>query len=72
MFRKDRIGRRGGGVILYVKESIQAYEIKLERETDCDEAVWCKKNSENSKLTVGLVYRSPNINEEDNTKIKTL
>ena len=29
MFRKDRIGRRGGGVILYVKESIQAYEIKL-------------------------------------------
>ena len=34
MFRKDRIGRRGGGVILYVKESIQAYEIKLEREAD--------------------------------------
>ena len=30
MFRRDRIGRRGGGVILYVKESIQAYEIKLE------------------------------------------
>ena len=25
MFRRDRIGRRGGGVILYVKESIQAY-----------------------------------------------
>ena len=42
MFRKDRIGRRGGEVILYVKESIQAYEIKLEREADCDEAVWCK------------------------------
>ena len=72
MFRKDRIGRRGGGVILYVKESIQAYEIKLEREADCDEAVWCKIVSGNSKLTIGLVYRSPNINEEDNTKIKTL
>ena len=70
MFRKDRIGRRGGGVILYVKESIQAYEIKLEREAYCDEAVWCKIVSGNSKLTIGLVYRSPNINEEDNTKIK--
>ena len=57
---------------LYVKESIQAYEIKLEREADCDEAVWCKIVSGNSKLTIGLVYRSPNINEEDNTKIKTL
>ena len=35
MFRKDRIGRRGRGVISYIKESIQAYEIKLERN------VWC-------------------------------
>ena len=58
MFRKDRIGRRGGGVILYVKESIQA----------CFNSIV----SGNSKLTIGLVYRSPNINEEDNTKIKTL
>ena len=69
MFRRDRIGRRGG-VILYVKESIQAYEIKLEREADCNEAVWCKIVSGNSKLTIGLVYPSPNINEEDNTKIQ--
>ena len=65
MFR--RIGRRGGGVILYVKY-IQAYEIKLEREADYNEAVRCKIVSGNSKLTIGLVYRSPNINEEDNTK----
>ena len=42
MFRRDQIGRWGGGVILYVKESIQAYEIKLESEADYDEVVWCK------------------------------
>ena len=70
MFRRDRIGRRGGGVILYVKESIQANEIKLESEADYDEAVWCKIVSGNSKLIIGLVYRNPNINEEDNTKIQ--
>ena len=28
MFRKDRVGKMGGGVILYILESIQAYEIK--------------------------------------------
>ena len=28
MFRKYRIWRRGGGVILYIKKSIQAYKIK--------------------------------------------
>ena len=70
MFRRDRTGRWKGGVILYVKESIQAYEIKSEREADCDEAVWCKIVSGNSKLTIRLVYRSPNINEEDNTEIQ--
>ena len=39
MFRRCRIGRRGGGVILYIKEYIQAYKIKLEMEANCDEAV---------------------------------
>ena len=29
MFRLDRIGRREGGIILYIKESIQAYKINL-------------------------------------------
>ena len=56
--------------MLYVKESIQAYEIKLESEADYDEAVWCKIVSGNSKLTIELVYRSPNLKEEDNTKIQ--
>ena len=70
MFRKDRIGRRGGGVILYVKESIQAYEIKLEKQAECEEAVWCNIVTGNSTLTVGLVYRSPNISTDENEKIQ--
>ena len=27
MFRKDRMGKRGGGVLLYIKEAIPAYEV---------------------------------------------
>ena len=68
-FGKDRLGRRGGGVILYIKESIQAYEIKLEKEAECEEAVWCNIVTGNSTLTVGLVYRGPNISTEENEKI---
>ena len=52
MFTRDRIGRRGGGVILYVKESIQAYEKKLERAEDFDEAFRYKIVSGNSNLTL--------------------
>ena len=70
MFKKDRLGRRGGGVILYIKESIQAYEIKLEKEAECEESVWCNIVTKNSTLTVGLVYRSPNISTDENEKVQ--
>ena len=42
MFRKDRVGRRGGGVLLYIKDTIPAYEVQLQEEADCNEAIWCK------------------------------
>ena len=45
MFRKDRRERRGGGVILYITKCIQAYEITLKREADCEEAIWCNINN---------------------------
>ena len=69
MLRKDRLGRSGGGVILYIKEFIQAYEIKLEKEAEIEEAVWCNIVTGNSTLTVGLVYRSPNICIDENKKV---
>ena len=53
MVRRDLIGRSGGGVILYIKKSIQAYEIKLKREANCDEPVWYNLVTENSTLTIG-------------------
>ena len=72
VFRKDRLGRRGGGGILYIKESIQADEMKFEKEAQCEEAVWCNIVTGNSTLTVGVVYRSPNISIEENEKYITL
>ena len=38
MFRKDRMGKRRGGVLLYIKETIPAYEVQLQEKTDCKEA----------------------------------
>ena len=70
MFRKDRIGRRGGAVILYIKESIQAYEIKLEKEAECEEAVWCNIVTGNTILTVGLLYRSLSISIDEKEKVQ--
>ncbi len=69
MFRKDRMGRRGGGVLLYIKETIPVYEIQLQEEADCNEAIWCKLVTGHTTVTIGVVYRCPNITKQNNEKI---
>ena len=70
MFRKDRIGRRGGGVLLYIKkDTIPAYEVQLQEEADCNEAIWCKLVTGHTAVIIGVVYRCPNITKQNNEKI---
>ena len=69
MFRKDIIGRRGGGVLLYIKETIPAYEVQLKEEADCTEAIWCKLVTGHTTVTIGVVYRCPNITKQNNEKL---
>ena len=69
MFRKNRQERRGGGVIMHIKDSIQACEIQMEKEAECEEAIWYNIATKNSTLTIGLIYRSPNIRQEDDEKL---
>ena len=69
MFRKDRMGRRGGGVLLYIKDNIPAYEVQLQEEADCNEAIWCKLVTGHTTVTIGVVYRCPNITKQNNDKI---
>ena len=57
MFRKDRMGRRGVGVLVYIKYTIPAYEVQLQEEADCNEAIWCKLVTGHSTVTIGVVYR---------------
>ena len=69
MFRIDRMGRRGGGVLLYIKDPTPAYEVQLQEEADCNEAMWCKLVTGHTTVTIGVVYRCPNITKQNNEKI---
>ena len=69
MFRKDIMGRRGRGVLLYIKETIPAYEVQLQEEADCNEAIWCKLVTGNATVTIGVVYRCPNITKQNKENI---
>ena len=69
MFRKDRIGRSGGGVLLYIKDTIPAYEVQLQEEADCNEAIWCNLVTGHTSVIIGVVYRCPNITKQNNENI---
>ena len=63
------MGRRGGGVLLYIKDTIPAYEVQLQEEADCKDAIWCKLVTGLTTVTTGVVYRCPNITKQNNEKI---
>ena len=63
------MGRRGGGVLLYIKDTIPAYEVQLHDEADCNEAIWCKLVTGHTTVIIGVVYRYPNITRQNNEKI---
>ena len=41
----------------------------MEKEAECEETIWCNIATKNSTLTIGLIYHSPNIRQEDDEKL---
>ncbi|GAB0202630.1 hypothetical protein GRJ2_002728600 [Grus japonensis] len=64
LFRRDRQGRRGSGVALYVRECFDCIELK-----DCDDKVKClwvrmRGKANKADILLGVCYRPPNQDEE--------
>jgi len=56
LFRRDRkTGNKGGGVLLYVREALNATDFSTK--SDYGEHVWCEIND----LCIGVTYRSDNM-----------
>ncbi|KAK4819370.1 hypothetical protein QYF61_001649 [Mycteria americana] len=64
LFRRDRQGRRGGGVALYVRECFGCLE--LNDGDDRVEPLWVRIRGKANKtdIVVGVCYRPPNQGEE--------
>ncbi|KAK4813002.1 hypothetical protein QYF61_004178 [Mycteria americana] len=63
LFRRDRRGRRGGGVALYVRECLDSLE--LDDGDDRVECLWVRIRGKANKadIVVGVCYRPPNQDE---------
>ena len=58
--------------MIYVKANLISSPISLETD-DYEESVWVTVNLRNQdKLTIGCIYRSPNSNEQNNSKLMDL
>ena len=68
IFRKDRVNRKGGGVLLAVKKDLKSEEIKVSNRDDT-ETVYCKIKLNNNTLIGGSVYRPTNSNADVSHKI---
>ena len=67
MFRKDRMGRRGGrSVRPTIHKGNYTNEVQLQEEADCNEAIWCNLVAGHTTVTIGVVYRCPNITKQNN------
>ena len=65
LFRRDRRGRRGGGVALYVRKWIDCEELCLRNSHDQVESLWLKIKDRSSKghPVAGVCYRPPDQGE---------
>ena len=69
IFRRDRDfdkrdRRRGGGVLLYVRNDLKAVEMNSS-EHECESLFVCIKILGLGNLIVGVCYRSPNAGSEE-------
>ena len=71
LFRKDRkhnTKTRGGGCLLYIKDIINA-SLNEEIDNIGTESIWCNIVTGHQTLLLGVCYRSPNNNDEENLNL---
>ncbi|GAB0209691.1 hypothetical protein GRJ2_003434800 [Grus japonensis] len=66
LFRKDRQGRRGGGITLYVNDQLECMELHLGMEEELTESFWVriKGRAGTGDTIVGVCYRPPDQEDQ--------
>ncbi|GAB0190262.1 hypothetical protein GRJ2_001491500 [Grus japonensis] len=62
LFRKDRQGRQGGGVALYINDQLECMELHLGMDEELTESLWVriKGSAGAGDVIAGVCYRPPN------------
>ena len=63
-FSKNRTHKRGGGIIIFIRDSIKMVQINMETNAVYDLLLTEIILNTNNKLLFGIIYRPPNQNEQ--------
>ena len=71
MYRKDRNdGRKGGGCIIYISKELKSFTCKELEHTQGDDTIWCwVKLTNETKILIGCMYRTPSSTNENNKNL---
>jgi len=69
MYRVDRKGSRGGGVLLYVNDTFTSRIIEKLNSQGCEDSVWCTVRMGRLRLLIAVCYRSPSSSKENNSTL---
>ncbi len=68
-FFKNRLNKKGGGVICYVKNTLPAMKIKKQDSDKYDSVYIELQTSKRNKLIIGTVYRPPKQQAADDAAL---
>jgi len=73
LFRKeDAVKNRGGGVALYVRNEISAVYMDELNRKNFNESLWCNVNCRGQNTLVGVCYRAPDSEEQNDLDLMDL
>ena len=61
--RNDLVKKRGGGVLMYIRNELNPCLIDQLSDPSFNESVWCNIKCKSNSLTVGVVYRAPDSSQ---------
>ena len=69
VYHKDRKGRTGGGVAIYVENSLNSFTSRTVETGANNETLWVEVINGRDRLLIGCIYRPPSLSREETNSI---
>ena len=72
LFRKDRLNARGGGVLIYIRETLKPSIREDLTSSEFEESLWIEIKDKNESTIIGVCYRNPTSSVDNDDKLFSL